>query len=217
MSFLPQSIIKDRITQKSELVSSRFEEKYLQQASYDLRLGEEVYIVGRRAPEKLTERNPYLSIPPGQFALLTTYEEIKIPSDILALIAVRNRFKIQGLINISGFHVDPSYEGKLLFAVQNVGPTDVRLKFREPTFSIFFATLEKGDIGKGRNDQDVEFKHLKGIQLQNVQLLGGSSLTLAKLQKDLDRIRMLILIYGPFAVAATIALIVLLIRLFLKQ
>jgi len=217
MSFLPQSISKDRITQKSELVSSRFEEKYLQQASYDLRLGEEVYIVGRRAPEKLTERNPYLSIPPGQFALLTTYEEIKIPSDILALIAVRNRFKIQGLINISGFHVDPSYEGKLLFAVQNVGPTDVRLKFREPTFSIFFATLEKGDIGKGRNDQDVEFKHLKGIQLQNVQLLGGSSLTLAKLQKDLDRIRMLILIYGPFAVAATIALIVLLIRLFLKQ
>jgi len=217
MSFLPKSVIRDRITQRSELVSTHFEEQCLQQASYDLRLGEEVYIVGHRAPERLTDRNPYISIPPGQFALLTTHEEIKIPSDILALIAVRNRFKIQGLINISGFHVDPTYEGKLLFAVQNVGPSDVRLKYKEPTFSIFFATLEKGDIGTPRADQEVAFKRLKGIELQNVQLLGGSSLTLAKLQKELDRLRALLLIYGPFAVAATIALIVLLIRLFLKQ
>lgn len=211
MSFLPHDEI---LKLQSQLFLSHFSEKCVRQASYDLRLGEEVYIVGRRAPERLTDRNPFVSIPPGQFALLTTYEEVQIPDTMLALISLRFRFKLQGLLNISGFHVDPSYQGKLLFAVQNVGPSDIRLKHGEPTFSIFFTKLAGTGIGDSREKQpDAEFKRLGGIRLQDVQLLGGSNLTLARVQKDLDRLRTLMLIYGPFAVAATIALIAVLIKL----
>jgi dCTP deaminase len=213
MSFLSRGDIKKRVDEEQQLFSSGFEQKYLQQASYDLRLGQEVYIVGHRAPERLTNSNPYISILPGQFGILTTFEDIKMPDDLLGMIAVRTRFKLQGLVNISGFHVDPSFEGKLIFAVQNVGPSDIRLKYGEPTFSIFFATLTNSDIGDERKTQNVEFKRLTGIRLQDVQLLGGSSLTLGKLQKDLDRLRTIVLIYGPFAIAATIALVVALFKL----
>jgi dCTP deaminase len=192
------------------LISTEFEPTLVKQASYDLRLGEEIYVVGKRAPEKITARNPYLSIEPGQFAILTTYEELKIPDNILAFISVRTTFKIQGLVNVSGFHVDPSYEGKLLFVVQNVGPADIRLKYKTPTFSIFFSYLTSNKIGKKRDQEsNVHFKpKLGGIRLEDVQLLGGSSVTLNKLQKDLDRVKMQMLIYGPFVIAAFIALLV---------
>jgi dCTP deaminase len=207
--FLPH----DEIVSKGnwgELISKHFDENLTKQASYDLRLGEEIYLVGKRAPEKLSDRNPYVSLPPGQFAILTCYEEIKMPDTHLAFIALKTTFKFQGLVNISGFHVDPTHEGTLLFAVQNVGPADIRLKYKEPTFQIFFAQLLSNKIGHKRSEEaTTHFKpKLKGIRLEDVQMLGGSSVTLSKLQKDLHHLRTLVAIYGAFAIAALAALLV---------
>lgn len=207
--FLPYEEIVKKGTW-GELIATHFKESLTKQASYDLRLGDEVYLVGSRSPEKLSDSRPYITLPPGQFAILTSYEEVKIPPDVLAFITLKMTFKIEGLVNVSGFHVDPTFEGKLLFVVQNVGPDDLRLKYKEPTFTIFFSKLAAGATGPPR-DQDTEARFkgkLTGIRLEHVQVLGGSSLTLAKLQKDIDRVRVLVLIYGPFVVAAFIALIV---------
>src|SRR5713101_5938324 len=77
-----------------------------QQSSYDLRLGKEAYLVGADAPVFLNDDQQYLTIPPGQFAILTCYEKVNIPKNMMGLIALRNRLKMQGLVNISGFHVD---------------------------------------------------------------------------------------------------------------
>jgi dCTP deaminase len=208
MAFLPHADIV-KLATAGKLFAGKYDSNNIKQASYDLKLGEEIYIVGRRAPERLSARHPYVVIPPGAFAILTTDEVVTIPANILGFIAIRTQFKLQGLVNISGFHVDPSFRGKLLFAVQNVGPADLRLKYGEPTFSIFFSELKSDDIGPSRDKGEVHFKQdLSGIRLQDVQLLGGSSLSLARLQKDVNQLRMLILVYGPFAVAAFIALLV---------
>ena len=171
MAFLPKSEIKKR-QWEDQILGPEYREEFVKQASYDLRLGDEVYIVGHRAPDKLTSGKPYVLIAPGQFGILTSHESIKMPENLLAFIAIRTQFKMQGLVNISGFHVDPTFQGKLLFAVQNVGPADIRLKFGEPTFSIFFSTLAEGTIGDDRGKEEVHFKqNLKGIRLQDVQLL----------------------------------------------
>jgi dCTP deaminase len=202
-----------KLAQKGELIGKDYDPDSVRQASYDLRLGKEYYIVGHDVPEKLSEKSPYLSLAPGQFAILTCLEEIKMPRDHMAFIALRSTFKFQGLVNISGFHVDPTHEGTLLFAVQNVSSSDIRLKFKERTFTIFFAQL-LGNIEKSREAEAVtQYKPgLRGIQLQHVQLLGGASVTIAKLQRDLDQLRRWVLIYGPIIVAVLIALIVNLIR-----
>jgi dCTP deaminase len=213
MAFLPNSAIKSR-QWEDQILGPEYEERLVKQASYDLRLGDEVYVVGHRAPDKLTTGRPYTLIAPGQFAILTTHESIRMPKDLIAFIAIRTQFKMQGLVNISGFHVDPSFRGKLLFAVQNVGPFDIRLRLGEPTFSIFFSTLAEGDIGGDRDKEEVHFtQNLRGIRLQDVQLLGGNSLTLSKIQKDVDRLRTLILIYGPFAVAAFLTMLAVMAKL----
>jgi len=213
MGFLPKSEIKRRQS-ADRILGKDYDDNLVKQASYDLRLGDEVYIVGRRAPEKLTQGRPYLLLAPGQFAILTTLEAVEMPDDLLAFIAIRTQFKMQGLVNISGFHVDPSFHGKLLFAVQNVGPADIRLRFGDPTFAIFFSRLEEGSIEENRDTEKVHFtQNLRGIRLQDVQLLGGNSITLSKIQKDLDRLRTLVLIYGPFAIAGFLAMLAMLAKL----
>lgn len=208
MSFLARGEIKERIA-LGELIKTAKENDHAKdsglkfnQASLDLRLGREIYMVGSAAPQVLTKSSPYATLVPGQFAILTTEETISIPDDVLAFISLKSTFKFQGLVNISGFHVDPTFEGKLRFGVQNVGPSDIRVKYGEPTFSIFFATLSSNNIGTPREDSST------GIRLQDVQLLGGGSLSLATLHKEVDRLSTLVKIYGGLAVAALAALLV---------
>jgi len=194
-----------------------YDKKYVQQSSYDLRLGQDVYVGGKGAPKKLSKEFPYLTVKPGQFAILTCYESINLQKgdlqkgerSCMAFIALRSTFKMQGLVNISGFHVDPTHQGTLLFAVQNVGPSDILLKYLEPTFTIFFALVE-GDIGDPRSDEKgVRFKpKLEGIRIQDVQSLGGGSVTISELRKEITELRRIVLVYGPVVVAALIALIV---------
>src|SRR5713101_5700356 len=105
MGFLPKSKIKERQS-TDKILGEDYQESLVKQASYDLRLGGEVYLVGRRAPDKLTGNSPYVLVAPGQFAILTSLETIQMPKDLIAFIAIRTQYKMQGLVNISGFHVD---------------------------------------------------------------------------------------------------------------
>ena len=217
MSFLAKGEIEDYIDQ-GKLIKlpddaasgERIDKDKVNQASYDLCLGKEIYMVGSAAPQILTKDSPYATLIPGQFAILTTHELISLPNEVLAFISLKSTYKFQGLVNISGFHVDPTFEGKLRFGVQNVGPSDLRLKFGEPTFTIFFSTLSSDRTGKSRKDTaDTHFRpSANGIRLQDVQLLGGSSLTLASLHKDVERLSTQVKVYGGLAIAALAALIV---------
>lgn len=207
MPFLANRELFEKMAHR-HLIVENYETKCVRQCSYDLRLGKELYLAGESVPRFLSEEEPFVSLPPGQFAILTCHEIVELPPDIMAFISVRSKYKLEGLVNISGFHVDPTFKGVLRFGVQNVGPTDILLKFLEPTFTIFFATLTS-EVGEGRDkEKDIHFKQgLRGIRLEDVQLLGGKNFTLSSLQKEVDRLRTLVNIYGAAAVSALIALI----------
>jgi dCTP deaminase len=200
--FLSKQLIRQRCNQgDASLISvATFEEANLRQASYDLRLGIESYVVGHDLPIRLSGDKPYLIIAPGQFALLTTQEILRLPDDLIAFITLRNRFKMQGLINVSGFHVDPTHKGILVFAVNNIGPDDIRLKLSECTFTIFFAQVAPGIEDERRPPFGNE------LPREYVQLLGGASITLTKLQKELEDLRTKVLLYAPLGIALLIAL-----------
>src|SRR5689334_19623689 len=115
----------DQIAKDSnKLIPENYEPECVKQVSYDLRLGDEVYLTDQKEPKRLSQQNPYVNLSPGEFALLKTHEVVYVPPEYVGLISVRSSFKFQGLVNISGFHVDPTYRGNLIFAVQNVGPRD---------------------------------------------------------------------------------------------
>src|SRR5260370_15858867 len=153
-----------------------FDPKLIKEASYDLRVGNEVFLSENHVPTSLSEESPYVVLPPGQFALVKTFEKIRIPGDLIGLLSIRSRYKFQGLINISGFHVDPTYEGYLIFSVQNVGPNDIRLNYMEPVFMLMWATLLTKFEGNKRS------AGFDGIQLQHMSQLGGPIVTLTGLR-----------------------------------
>ncbi len=175
MSFLGRERITEQLA--NLFLQGTYDPNCVQQASYDLRLGPEAYVVGADTPVRLSkDKNEYLNIAPGQFALLLSVEELTMPETLIGFISLRNTFKMQGLINISGFHVDPSFCGRLVFAVNNVGPSDIRLRFEERTFTITFSHVE-GGIGERRPPAP------NRLPLQYVQNLGGGSVTLSNCRK----------------------------------
>lgn len=126
-----------------------FDRDLVDGAAYMLKLGTEYYVTPNDKasnPQTVTldhlSEDEALPIPPGQFAYLTTYETVHIPTDVLALISIRARVKWKGLVNVSGFHVDPGYWGRLTFTVFNAGPATIHLRQGDPIFLIWFADLD---------------------------------------------------------------------------
>lgn len=202
MSFISKVEIKKRfdpLFKKGELDENCFSKSG---ASYDLRLGSEVLITPEKHPKQLKEGQT-LNIEPGQFAVLTTKEYLEMPEDLLGFITVRFKYKSKGLVNISGFHVDPGFEGKLVFSVYNTGPSTVTLRSGDKVFSIFFAKIhpktryEKGDYNKQKN-----------IPLDIIETFAGARVpSLQVLENKVNRNWTTIKIYGTIMIGIVLALI----------
>ena len=200
--FLSQSYIK---THLNDLIKGG-DPELVQAANYDLRVGDEIYLSEEKVPVRLGPDNRYAVIPPGQFAIVKTLEEVTVPRDMLGLISIRTRFKFQGLVNVSGFHVDPTYRGHLLFGVQNVGPNDVRLEYRDAAFMILWARLESPFTGtrrKGGFDR---------IPLEYMAQLGGANITLAGMRQKVDALASTVKILIALASSALVGVLILVIR-----
>lgn len=117
--------------------------------AYVLRMGDRYFRTADQEQAKgthqvrtlLKEKEAFV-IPPGQFAFLVCKEEITVPENAMALISMRTPLKFRGLINVSGFHVDPGYKGKLVYAVFNASPSPIQIKEDDPTFKIWFCDLD---------------------------------------------------------------------------
>lgn len=186
------------------LVPDNRSEECVAQVSYDLRVGDEVYLSEEKTPKVLSDGNRYVLLPPGQFALIKTHEKVFVPSDYVGFLSVRSKLKLQGLINVSGFHVDPTYKGHLIFAVQNVGPNDIRLRFEDPAFMMMWAKLDQPYSGPARNAGHCF------ITVEQMAQLGGSSITLSAIQKQVHSLATTLRIVEALSAAAFLALLALL-------
>ena len=115
--------------------------------AYELALGDEVFRTDSNEKKKefLTRPKEQITINPGQFALLLTQETVNVPIDKIAFISIKAGIKLRGLINVSGFHVDPGFKGNLVFSVYNAGASPISLLRGEPCFLIWFADLQLTD------------------------------------------------------------------------
>lgn len=117
------------------------------------------------------------AIPPGQFAFLLTKEDVAVPDDAIAFLSIKARTKFRGLINISGFHVDPGYRGKLLFSVLNAGPQPVHVRQGDALFLIWYASLD------GRTENNKRGQGFGGIDSTLINGISGPILSLQSLSE----------------------------------
>jgi len=130
-----------------KLIKGSLEQPVVDCNSLRLRVGEEIFVTPQlEEANKVTKRRlangEAFNIPPQQFAFIMTEEQVCIPTDAMAFISMRATFKMLGLVNVSGFHVDPGWDGKLTFAVFNSGPTPVMLERGQSVFLMWCASLD---------------------------------------------------------------------------
>ena len=165
-----------------------FDDQQVDGAAYTMRIGDEAFV----SPEGRDTRRSGLAqrlnhgapivIPPGQFAFLLTREQVSIPYDLLGLINMKSGLKNSGLVNVSGFHVDPGYKGKLLFAVYNAGPSTVTVRVDQDAFLIWFARLEGAT-----EDYERKKPGFREIDTSLMGLIPTEVASLNSLKKRLDR------------------------------
>jgi dCTP deaminase len=138
------------------LIIDPFEEKFLQPASVDLRLGREFRVfrnyrlpyidVKKEMPEltdleRMDDDNPFI-LHPGEFVLAVTLERVEIPNDLVGRLDGKSSLGRLGLIvhSTAGF-VDPGFRGRLTLELTNVANLPVTLYYAMPVSQISFTRL----------------------------------------------------------------------------
>lgn len=179
-------------------------EKLFQGAYYELSLGDEIFISTKESPTILRDR-AVANIEPGEFVIVSTAETISMPPDRLAFISMKFGFTENGLINVSGFHIDPGFKGKIHFAVYHAGPATVTVRRLEPMFLLF---LTKIDEVKKPDLYDDKHKHqsLSLIPAETIMRLKGPPISLKHLDSRLGKLEstvtVLLTLMGALLVAA---------------
>lgn len=138
-----------------------FDKSRIDCSAYTLRLGHECYVTpryedsGPNLKQQLAEQTEQniagfkrkvgggeMVIPAGQFAFLLTQEWIRIPEDAMGFISLKSNYKWKGLSNVSGFHVDPGFHGRLVYSVYNAGPSSIHLARGDELFLLWIANLD---------------------------------------------------------------------------
>lgn len=126
--------------QGGELGISNFADSCLQPASYDTRLGEEAITSSTR--EKINPKNKgLLTIPAGDFALVTTHERFEVSANVAGHIGLRSHYSKKGLVLLSGPQIDPGFSGVLVVGLSNLSPRDLTIPYKERFCTIEFYKL----------------------------------------------------------------------------
>ncbi|HEX5140918.1 MAG TPA: dCTP deaminase [Dehalococcoidia bacterium] len=156
----PTSVLSDRSIREEieagRLVIEPWEERYLQPASVDLRLGREFrvfrnyrlpYIDVKQEMTTLTELvtieepNPFI-LHPDEFVLAVTKERVEVPDYLVGRLDGKSSLGRLGLIvhSTAGF-VDPGFKGRLTLELRNISNLPITLYADMPVSQISFVRL----------------------------------------------------------------------------
>jgi len=177
-----------------------------------LHVGEEVYITphvdikdpSSQTKVQLSEKESF-AIPAGQFAFLLTEESVAIPFNAIGFISIKARTKFRGLVNVSGFHVDPGYNGKLIFSVFNAGPAPILLQRGLELFTLWLSDLDdKATPADARNKPGYT-----DVPVDVINSIPGEIYSLQTLSKKISDLETSMKVHwARFGLIATIVLLV---------
>ena len=126
--------------QKGEIVINPFDEKQIQAASYDFRLGEQGATTTSKKIINI-KQNGYLLIQPGDFGVVMVLEEIRLGPQYAARFGLRSKYARKGLIATTGPQIDPGFHGRLVLGVTNLTPKPISLPYNDDIITLEFHHL----------------------------------------------------------------------------
>jgi dCTP deaminase len=179
------------LASRLEALIEPYDEDHIDCNAYTLHMGRQYYLSfdGKKTSriERLKEHGS-VSIPSGQFAFLLTEEIITIPTSAIAFISMKTDLKFRGLVNVSGFHVDPGFKGPLKFAVFNAGPSPIVIKQGDDCFLIWYANLDNPDDSVHAKTARQNEKYKRGITGPDVKGISSAVTSLSVLTKKVERL-----------------------------
>jgi dCTP deaminase len=116
------------------------------------------------------EQGQFFELMPQEYVLVSTFESIKVPNDLMAVLYPRSSINRKGLsVDLTGI-IDSGYEGPLTLPVRNNTRSSVRIHPGERFCQIVFEELthpvetrksrwhQKDVVEKGKKEQSVEMK-----------------------------------------------------------
>lgn len=183
MAFWGSDTIRQR--QVSEGLVFPYEDNRIEHGQYLLSVGPESFITVNDTKTEMKGLYDQISIEPGQFAIILTEETVTVPRNAIAFISIRARIKFRGLVNVSGFHVDPGFTGRLKFAVYNAGPKPIVLERSQPLFPIWFADMDDGNS----DEYNGVHKAQRHITADDVNMLRGQIASPNALKIQIDELK----------------------------
>lgn len=162
-----------------------WEVERVEAAGYRLSVGREYFVNGDGSSvvNQLGEGDSFV-ISPGEFAFILTKEKVQVSKSSIGFISMRANLKFRGLVNVSGFQINPGFRGNLVFAVFNAGPRHINIRFGDEIFAVWFADLDE----PATDDQEKGGKipnNLDTIPTDIINGISGEALTAYQLSKQM--------------------------------
>ncbi|OWT33284.1 dCTP deaminase [Methanobrevibacter sp. 87.7] len=158
MAILSDKDLKEYINNGKIVIDPLKDQEQIQPSSVDMRLGDEfkVFRVIRKPyidpkddddlasyMESITVNNDdAFIIHPGEFALATTYEYVKVPDDLVARVEGRSSMGRLGVtMHVTAGYIDPGFEGKITLEISNIGAMPVALYPGQRVCQLVFETM----------------------------------------------------------------------------
>ena len=164
------------LCEKNDMISPFKEEALQSESSYDLSIGDQVYVVTQHIREldlddKLSLDNLYKEVKitdkgflinPKEYVLVSLNEALNIPEKINAHIRPRTRFIRAGLY-VSAQHCNSTYSGNLKIGVFNFLNIPIRIYKSKKICQIIFEELEgiPTDKKQYKNKEDAPYQNEK--------------------------------------------------------
>lgn len=141
--FLSDGTIR-KLIESGELEIDPFDPEMIQPCSIDLKLGhfagDPIYIK-RAGGLGGTWTNDLIC--PGQFALGSTLERIKLPNNIAATVSGKSTWGRKGVaVHITAGHIDPGWNGQITLEFFNHSDRDVEIKSGVAICQLLFTYLD---------------------------------------------------------------------------
>ncbi len=133
-----KKLVKDRI-----LKIENYSKDCVQPASYDMRIGNEVFLTTAREVIDLAKNGGRFTIEPSAVAMVSTYEFLDLPKNIIGRPGLRSELTRQGLFASIGIQADPGFKGRFFINLLNLTSFPISLDHLAPFLSIEFNQLTK--------------------------------------------------------------------------
>lgn len=148
---LSDKTLKGMIT-SGELVVSPIDEKSIQPASIDCRLGDHFLLVEDNQMDIITLdaeikyreiTSDSITIPPHSFLLATTQEYVEVPNNLTAFVEGRSSIGRIGLFIQNAGWVDPGFKGRITLELYNAGSLPIKLQAGKRICQLVFCSMDQ--------------------------------------------------------------------------